>query len=78
MTMARYTKPVDIWQLDDAQRAQLQPGQWVYAGDPSSMGRFFGHGATTVVAWLGNARRDYRAYMAALSSYGASIRKAAR
>lgn len=72
--MAQYTKAVDIWQLDDVQRAQLQPGQWVYAGEPDNKGRFFGQGRSTVVAWLGNARRDYTGYMRALRDYGATVR----
>ena len=69
----RYTKAVDIWALSDKQRARLQIGQWVYAGDRTNVGRFYGQGATTVVAWLGNAKRDYRQYMAALRDYGRSV-----
>lgn len=72
--MARFTKAVDIWALDDAQRAQLQPGQWVYAGEPANKGRFYGQGASTVCAWLGNAKGRYRSYMATLADYGRSVR----
>ena len=70
----KYRTAIDIWQLDSAQRAALPIGQWVYAGDPSQKGRFFGEGAVTVVAWMGNAQGRYRSYMAALRDYGRSVR----
>jgi hypothetical protein len=38
----KYTKSIDIWKLSSQQIACLQPGQWVYAGEPTSKGRFFG------------------------------------
>lgn len=75
--MARFTKTVDIWTLDDAQRAQLQPGQWVQAGEDGPKGRFFGQGRSTVCAWLGNARRDYRGYMNFMAGYGRNVRRMA-
>lgn len=79
--MSRYTKALDIWQLDDTQRAVLQIGQWVYAGDRDNLGRFYGQGsASTVVAWKGNARAarkgmpgGYFGYMAALRDYGRTV-----
>lgn len=73
--MPRFLPTLDIWQLTDEQRAALPIGQWVRAGDGGPVGRFFGQGATTVVAWVGNARasRDYRGYMRALRDYGRSV-----
>lgn len=49
--MCRFSKAVDIWKLTPEQISKLQPGQWVYANDPEVKGRFFGQGASTVVAW---------------------------
>jgi hypothetical protein len=51
--MGKYQRTVDIWRLDCEQRRALQIGQWVRAGDGGTIGRFYGEGATTVVAWLG-------------------------
>lgn len=77
--MARFQPAIDIWALSDEERARLPIGQWVYAGDRSNLGRFYGQGASTVVAWLGNARSkrngSYQAYMTALRDYGATVRK---
>jgi hypothetical protein len=76
--MARYQKALDIWPLSPEERAGLAIGQWVFAGEPENKGRFYGEGrASTVVAWLGNAkgkRGNYRAYMAAIRDYGRSVR----
>lgn len=76
----RFTKAVDIWALSDSERASLPIGQWVYAGDKSNMGRFYGQGASTVVAWLGNARgsKDYRGYMATIARYGRNVSNRSR
>jgi len=71
--MGKYQKTVNIWKLNPEQRRKLQIGQWVKAGDGGTIGRFYGEGATTVVAWLGNARGregGYNSYMAALRDYG--------
>ena len=71
--MGKYRRTVDIWRLDCEQRRALQIGQWVRAGDGGTIGRFYGEGATTVVAWLGNDRgrgSGYNSYMAALRDYG--------
>lgn len=75
--MARFRPTLDIWELDETERSQLQPGQWVTAGPDGPRGRFYGEGRSTVVAWLGNARGRYRSYMATLRDYGRSIRGAA-
>lgn len=55
--MTRYQPALDIWTLDDTQRAALQPGQWVYAGERSNMGRFYGQGAATGKAGSVNTPR---------------------
>lgn len=76
--MGKYTRTVNIWNLDTEQRRKLQIGQWVRAGYDGPIGRFYGEGAVTVVAWLGNARghrkekggMGYQAYMTALYDYG--------
>lgn len=72
--MAKFTKAVNIWDLDDAARAKLQPGQHVYAGERDNTGRFYGQGASTVVAWRGNWNGRYREYNRALSDYGSTVR----
>jgi hypothetical protein len=68
--MAKFRKMVNIWEMEQDDRAQLTPGQWVSAGpadeDRMNIGRFYGvkKSGTTVVAWRGNAIRsgDVRAY----------------
>jgi len=61
---ARYRTTINIWNLTEAERLELRPGQWVSAGTPdetrSNCGRFYGvkKSSTTVVAWNGNARRS--------------------
>lgn len=62
--MAIFVKTVDIWALTDEQIAELQPGQYVRAGKDGPVGRFFGKGASTVVAWAaripaGSRRKEY-------------------
>ncbi len=58
----RFLPTVNLWTLNDNQRAALIPGQWVSAGEPddtrSNCGRFYGvtAGGSIVVAWNGNAR----------------------
>lgn len=69
----RFQKTIDIWTLSEEQRAALQPGQWVIAGNGGSKGRFYGQGASTVVAWTGNARGRYRSYMATIRDYGKTV-----
>lgn len=56
----RFQAPVNVWQASPAQLATLQPGQWVYAGEPDAKGRFLGvkPSGTIVVAWLGNERNQ--------------------
>lgn len=73
--MARFQPTIDIWQLSHEQRRALPIGQWVRAGVDGPLGRFFGEGAITVVAWVGNARasRNYREYMRTVRDYGRGI-----
>ena len=62
----KFVPAINVWGATPETLSALIPGQWVYAGDRSSMGRFYGvkKSGTVVVAWLGNARkhamqRDY-------------------
>lgn len=75
--MARYLPRVDIWTLGVAERAALQPGQHISAGQDGPHGRFYGEGrASTVAAWERNARGfpdGVRAYQAAIRLYAKSI-----
>lgn len=76
--MAKFVKTVDIWALSSEERAKLQPGQRVTAGEDGPRGRFYGEGSSTVVAWDGNARGRGAAYQRALADYGATVRRSAR
>lgn len=78
--MAKFQAAVDIWAIDQQARQRLQIGQWVYAGDRSNLGRWYGtNGKTDVVAWLGNARAwkgksgGVWGYFATIRAYGRSI-----
>jgi hypothetical protein len=55
------------------QMRQLQPGQWVYAGDKDSKGQFLGvkKNDVVVVAWYGNAKghRSYYDYVRSLRQF---------
>jgi hypothetical protein len=55
----RYTQPQNVWDMTRDQMRQMQPGQWVYAGDRDSKGQFLGvkRNDVVVVAWYGNAKR---------------------
>lgn len=70
MTVARFTKTVDIWSLSPEAIATLQPGQWVKAGPAGTKGRFMGQGASTVVAWADRIPRGKR-YFEYLRRYAA-------
>ena len=69
----KFTKALDIWKLTPAEIARLQPGQWVYAGEPTSKGRYLGvrPSSSVVVGWLGNARNHSprKSYYRALRDY---------
>jgi hypothetical protein len=69
----KYTKALDIWRLKPQEIERLQPGQWVYAGERNSMGRYLGvrRSGSLVVGWLGNARNHSprKSYYRALRNY---------
>lgn len=73
--MPKFSKAVDIWSLSDTEMAKLAIGQWVYAGERSNAGRFYGVGpGGVVVAWSNNARGRWSSYHRALRDYGATVR----
>ena len=72
--MAKFVSAFDIWQVPDYLRPYIQPGQWVYAGDRSHLGRFYGASMRVcVVAWQGNAKGRGRDYQRVYSDYGRSV-----
>lgn len=74
--MALFTKTVDIWSLSPEEIAKLQPGQYVQAGPQGPKGRFFGHGASTVVAWSARIPAGSRrnGYLAKYAQFGREVR----
>ena len=56
----------NIWCLTTESLQSIQPGQWVYAGDKNTMGRFLGvkPSGSVVVAWKHN-----KAHVTALRVY---------
>lgn len=72
----RYVKAVNIWALDLDQRVALQPGQWVYAGQPCDKGIWLGAkpSGSQVVAWYMNAKshKSFRGYVRSLRDYARS------
>lgn len=79
--MPKFTKTIDLHQLDHEQIAKLPRGQWVSAGpvtEPAHRGIFCGvrDSGSVVVLWMGNAQgRDFRSYRMALMQYGKSDTK---
>ena len=75
----RYTKIVNIWAMQDAEIATLQPGQWVEAGPGGNRGQFWGitRTGTVVVAWYQNAKNsgNYKKYNETLRNYAKSMVK---
>lgn len=73
----KYQKPVNIWALNDSERAALQPGQWVYAGVPADKGVWLGAkpSGSQVVAWYMNAkgRASYNSYIRSLRNYALGV-----
>lgn len=69
----KFRKALDIWQLNEEERKQLQPGQWVFAGNPNDKGVWCGQRSSgaDVVAWYMNAknRKSYKQYVALLMDY---------
>jgi len=68
----KFTKAKNIWQMTKDEMAKLPKGQWVYAGEKSSLGRFYGvrKSGVVVVAWKDNAKNnDYFDYCKKLYQY---------
>lgn len=78
--MAIFVKTLDIWSLTDEQIAALQPGQYVKAGPNGGVGRFYGKGASTVVAWSSRIPSGKRRaeYLAKYIQYGREVRNRAK
>lgn len=76
----KFLPAFDIWQVPVELLAKAQAGQWVYAGDKSNKGQFYGvkPSGTVVVAWEGNAKnaQSYREYKTALLNYAKGSRPA--
>ncbi len=55
----KYTKTVDVWELNDQERSKLQVGQWVSAGKNGNKGVWCGMNSNGIalVTWLGNISR---------------------
>lgn len=77
--MARFAKTVDIWSLSPEEIAKLQPGQYVTAGPDGTKGRFYGQGASTVVAWSARVPSGKRRaeYLKKYAEFGRETRKKA-
>lgn len=72
----RFTKAVDVWALSDDERRRLQPGQWVFCGEPQYLGRFYAQSeTTTVVAHLNGHRKGWPSYCRTIRDYGRSLTK---
>lgn len=78
----KFTQAFNIWAVPASLLKHAQPGQWVYAGDKSSMGRFLGvkRSGVIVVAWLGNIRNQgdhakRKEYIRNLRNYALGDRK---
>lgn len=78
--MALFVKTVDIWSLTDEQVAALQPGQYVTAGPNGVKGRFYGKGASVVVAWATRipAGKRRAEYLSKYVAYGRTVRNSAK
>jgi hypothetical protein len=71
----KYKAAVNIWNLNEKGLQNLQIGQWVYAGNRDTMGRFYGQGRTTVVAWVGNGKGRWKEYTKAIYDYGQTVKQ---
>lgn len=70
----KYQKPINIWNVVPASRIKdIQPGQWVYAGDKGDKGIFLGVKPSGVIvcAWYRNAKNhdSFNGYIKALRQY---------
>jgi hypothetical protein len=66
----RFQPTLDVWQLTETERAAIQPGQWVRAGDNNSRGQYMGQrpSGADVVAWR-NGGKGYAAKRKTLRLY---------
>jgi hypothetical protein len=70
----KYQPAINIWNVVPASRIKdIQPGQWVYAGDKADKGIFLGvkPSGTIVCAWYRNAKghASFKGYVKALRQY---------
>lgn len=68
----QFTRPQNVWDMTKEQMRQMQPGQWIYAGNIADKGRFLGvkKNGVVVVAWSGNAKaRSYYDYVRTLRQF---------
>jgi hypothetical protein len=54
----QYKQAINVYSTTEDRLKKLQPGQWVYAGDKSVMGRFcrVKQNGVVVVSWAGNMK----------------------
>lgn len=74
--MSKFLPTINIDNLSSEERKALQPGQWVRAGEDGPTGRFFGEGASTVVAWskrLPKGKRHFE-YLKRYAQFGRESR----
>lgn len=73
----QYQPTFNIWNIPAPLLRYIQPGQHIYAGDPSARGVFLGvkPSGTVVVAWRGNGKS--REYISALRDYARGTRRSA-
>jgi hypothetical protein len=71
-TDMKFRPLINIWNVKPADRAAIQPGQWVQAGPQGPIGQYLGQkkSGTDVVAWKGRA---YSAKRATLRQYAKAI-----
>ncbi len=70
----KYQKSINIWNVVPISRIKdIQPGQWVYAGNRENKGVFLGvrDNGVVVCAWYHNAKNsnDFRGYVKTLRQY---------
>lgn len=69
----KYQKSINIWALSDNEIKNLQPGQWVYAGEKSNKGIFLGvkNSGAIACAWHENAKysKEYKNYIRVIRDY---------
>ena len=60
----KFITSFNIWEMPVELLKHVQPGQWVYAGDKNTKGRFLGvkKSGSVVVAWNHKHLKAFRAY----------------